>query len=65
MKWAEKPKTTPLTHNKLETPEFFFNADAKTWQMFEGLNSSLTQSSVEIFPCKNTCQLLDFSPSLP
>jgi len=31
---------------------------------FEGLNSSLAQSLVEIFLCKNTCKLLDISPSL-
>jgi len=31
----------------------------------EGLNNSLAQSSAEIFPCKNTCTLLDLSLSSP
>jgi len=34
--------------------KFFFIAGAKTAESFEGLNSSVAQSSAEMFPLKNT-----------
>jgi len=40
--------------------KIFFTADVKTYRIFEGLNRSLAQSSVEIFLPKNMCKLLDF-----
>jgi len=40
----------------------------QTWRLaksFEGLNSSLVQSSAEIFPLKHMCKLLDFCANRP
>jgi len=43
--------------------KIFFIADSPN--LLRVLNSSLAQSSTEVFPCKNTYKLLDFSLRLP
>jgi len=72
MMWAKKAQnnsTYDITHKKYlkpKTKKNFFSL--QTWRVaksFEGLNNSLVQSAVEIFPCKNTCKLLDFSLNPP
>jgi len=52
-------------HSKKPKTIFFSLQMQRLVESFEGLNSSLTQLSAEIFPCKYTCKLLHFSLSLP
>ena len=55
--WYHSKKTQP------PMKKIFFIADSPN--LLRVLNSSLAQSSTEVFPCKNTYKLLDFSLRLP
>ena len=57
--WRHSQKKT-----KPKTKNFFSLQTRRLAESFEDLNSSLPQSSVEIFPHKNMCKLLDMSLSL-
>jgi len=61
MKWAKKAKRTPLMTSltkKTQNQKFFSLHAQRLSGSFEGLNSSLAQSAVEIHPCKITWKLL-------
>ena len=65
--WPKDYPTCDVTQKKTKpnTKKIFSLQTQILDESFEGLNSSLAQSSAEIHLCKNTCKLLDFIVSLP
>ena len=53
-----------MTSLRIKSKQFFSLQSRGLAKSFEGLNSSLAQSLVEVFPHKNACKLLDFSRCL-
>jgi len=66
-KGAKTYLTYDTSHKKKQNPKpnnYFSLQTRGLAESFSGLNSFLVQLSAEIFLCKNTCELLDFSFSL-